>query len=525
MKKKVLVGLMALSAITLLPVSGTDAVRAQEIVQEETVSENAVFLESLTSDEVTVSTEPVVETNETPVPVDTDIPEADLQTSNEFSESFTIPSLGESQAEFDAKIERWEKEFKKESKFWDYGTFCEKKVGPFIYHYIPSKNGKEAWIYFIRVTNKKGHQNMNVPKKLDGKKVTRIGYDARYEKDDYYCKNVFGSIVEVMHNEDGSIDRATSKKIRNYYGDIQTIKLPSTITKIGECTFAGLRKLTTINIPYKVKELKFETFYNCRKLKNVKLPSSLKYFDPQAFRDCSSLSNVTLLDKCKTFYINGCCMQRRSDNKVVFVFSKTDPLYLPEGITDIATNACFATNVKKMILPASLKNMEMDALTNPYTMDIDVNPANPVFAKDGQTIYNKQTKDLAVAILGKEATKYDMSDQVEYMDGNDSVVGTYSEVTGVQKILFISANLKIISGYGCSVVLSDASQPESYSVDRICYKGLIPPTLEGDACCPDVAEISARNQESLNAYKKWYKDNASKSSYYGKHYWSIFQYE
>lgn len=130
-----------------------------------------------------------------------------------------------------------------------------------------------------------------------------------------------------------------------------TLRLPETVTSIGEGAFANLDGLKTIIIPGTVKEIKKNAFRNnvdletvimengveiigefafldCINLKNVIMSETLNQMKYQAFYNCDSLSEITIPTNVKKLssFVFGSCNNIKTIN-------------LPEGLIEIENNA------------------------------------------------------------------------------------------------------------------------------------------------------------------------------------------
>lgn len=65
--------------------------------------------------------------------------------------------------------------------------------------------------------------------------------------------------------------------------DIESVKIPETVTEIQQRAFAGCQSLKEIVIPEGVTVIGENAFWNCRNLESVSLPSTLKVIDWYAF--------------------------------------------------------------------------------------------------------------------------------------------------------------------------------------------------------------------------------------------------
>ena len=110
---------------------------------------------------------------------------------------------------------------------------------------------------------------------------------------------------------------------------LESVKLPSTLKKIGNRVFADCRLLESIVIPEEVVEIGTEAFRECNKLKAVVLPSTLKTIGDAAFGWCYALETIVLpegLEKIgKDAFFN--------DNNITGYF------VIPTSVTEIGENA------------------------------------------------------------------------------------------------------------------------------------------------------------------------------------------
>lgn len=145
-----------------------------------------------------------------------------------------------------------------------------------------------------------GEENVKVPSSLNGKKVTEIG----------------GSISNSPFKDDKWL---------------KTIKVPSTVTVIGEGAFTqlegltsvtgldnvtvygawafeGLPNLKTVNLGTKIKKISFGMFKNSKGLERVVIPSGVNLIEADAFYDCTALKSIEFPDNAlvKASVCSGC---------------------------------------------------------------------------------------------------------------------------------------------------------------------------------------------------------------------------
>jgi len=130
-----------------------------------------------------------------------------------------------------------------------------------------------------------------VVKDLDESTVSIHGYkgnDINLEIPDYIGSK---AVVAIGHR---AFRPASHKERRAAYRAIETIKLPSTLLRIGEMAFDGCKGLKEIIIPDKVETILDGAFMGCKKLNKVVLSKSLHYVGISLFRDCTLLEEVII---------------------------------------------------------------------------------------------------------------------------------------------------------------------------------------------------------------------------------------
>ena len=93
---------------------------------------------------------------------------------------------------------------------------------------------------------------------------------------------VDGVECKIIEIEDGAF----------YYSSISSVKIPNTVTKIGNCAFCK-SSIMEIEIPNSVKEIGYRTFYECNYLNSIKLPNSIKAIGDEAFMNCQYLDIIS----------------------------------------------------------------------------------------------------------------------------------------------------------------------------------------------------------------------------------------
>jgi hypothetical protein len=383
----------------------------------------------------------------------------------------------------------------------------------FTYHAYPSNDNQNAWIYKIDVdiNQKENAASMAIPEKINGKTVTRLGWvlEPKADKTTYildFNSNIFGEVVEKAHGVTGSFGGVSL---------ITQMSIPDSVAMIQQSCFSGMSNLKKIVIPDGVETIPREMLYGCRSLKEVRLPRSLKEFSAEPFDDCNKISSFTI-DSANTKYaINGKCIVEKDTGSLVLCFASGKKYNIPKGIKTLKKDSFNICRAKRIHIPASVTKIEGYAFssyidyTKRYVQDVTVDKKNKVYARDGQSIYNKKDGTLSISILNKK--NYKMSDKVKKLTEDQNYVVGGTPQTGV-KNLFVSKNLKVVGYMGWGVVQNYAK--------NIYYTGMKTPKImksaEGYARLPIFKNIyvpKKANKKYIKMYKK-YKEYDSVDSWH-----------
>lgn len=416
---------------------------------------------------------------------------------------FAMLVMAAADTEAAAKTSAWNKS-KKEAQ----------TKGAFTYYIHPSKNGKEAWIYKIKIKNGKKGKSLSIPKAIRGKKVTRLGSVEYGSKDDGEAYvTLFGTYVQPWHDWDGSgINTAVSA--------LKSIRIPDTVKVIDRAAFSGLDSVTTITLPKKVKKIDKYAFYGCDKLKTIVLPEQMESFQNSSLWGCPFLKNIKLSKKNKTFQVKGNCLIRKKDKALVFAAATGKDFAIPDGIKTIASYAFSGAMSPAINIPASVSKIEKAAFDrDPWKMnrnikDVTVSTNNPAYARDGQCIYKKSDKSLSVAI-SDEKGELRISELVEKLTPDISLVNCAAfeadPAQGIIEKVIYPSNLKHVTVPGLTAI--DARS--------VYFTGSVPPKVvdpshEYYGKLPTYCHVYVPKAYE-GAYKAWYEENECYSSVDGWH--------
>lgn len=125
------------------------------------------------------------------------------------------------------------------------------------------------------------------------------------------------------------------------------IKIPDSVTIIGDGAFQGCTNLTNLTIPNSVTKIGSSAFCGCTSLVSIKLPDNITVIESSTFDGCHKLSNITIPKGVVTI---GSCAFREC--------SKLESAVIPDGVTTINTCAFDGAGLKSIRIPDSVTKIE-----------------------------------------------------------------------------------------------------------------------------------------------------------------------
>lgn len=163
----------------------------------------------------------------------------------------------------------------------------------------------------ILITKYKGAAvSVIVPSEIEGFPVTEM---STYTFDDYketlvnvVLPDTLKKLPECMFGGFGSF-YVGERQWFYRYSTLKTVTLPADITKIPVNFFMG-SSIESIVIPSKVTKIDRGAFSECTALESIRLPGSVKIIEMSAFRNCTGLKSINLPNDIKLYEISfsGC---------------------------------------------------------------------------------------------------------------------------------------------------------------------------------------------------------------------------
>ncbi len=361
------------------------------------------------------------------------------------------------------------------------------KEGPYTYHAYTSVDNQSCWIYLIEIDNNKVEEatELSIPSELKGRKVTRLGYDFPEEdkKVEFYS-NIFGVVVEREFDVDGY-----SPMLKN----LTKLTIPDTVEEIEQTCFSGVKNVKTIELPPNVKKIYRETFYGCYYLQKIVLPEKLEYIEVDAFEECSQLKDIEISKNNENYYVKKGFLIEKKEQRAIMLLQAKKTVTIPKGVKVLGTHLLADGRINKVVIPASVQDVEVGALHNKYIKNISIAKSSKYLAWDGQCIYDKQDLSLVVAKPNKKGYLR-ISNKVIFLEDEANLIGRKNV-----EILVVPGSVTTLGLNGLYVGRSHAQ--------KLYFLGETPPELleyrSDYSSLPSFAHLYVR-KKALSTYKKWY---------------------
>lgn len=233
-----------------------------------------------------------------------------------------------------------------------------------------------------------------------------------------WCDGI-NTIYDYACRDGGTVNGNMNGKVPSYLYDIPPLKLPSSLTYIGEGAFENLQsykkviipegvtflgraafisgKFSEINIPEGVTNLD-QTFSSCKKLKSILIPSTVTNLE-MTFSGCTSLTSVIIPEGVKTI-----------GSSTFRDCSSLKSISLPDSVTTIGGNAFNNTPITSLTIPENVTTFYETAISNCTSLDSITckgkTPPNIVYSGNTTPLVNIKPNGILYYPSGSDYSKW-----------------------------------------------------------------------------------------------------------------------
>lgn len=227
-----------------------------------------------------------------------------------------------------------------------------------------------------------------------------------------------------------SIDHNAFENCKN----LEEIKLPQTIARIGDHAFDNCISLKGQKLPNSVEIVGDRAYSGCENMTSINIPNKVSYIGVGAFYGCYKLTNIDV-DKNNARYENrgGVLFDNVDKTLLRYIQTKTVEkefktpagvvhignyafdgckglvsVEVSEGCTDLGERSFTRCNdLRKISFPASMNNLDYNAFDDCDALEtIVVDKNNTTYKSDDGVLYIKDMKTLAICPKSKKSPFY-----------------------------------------------------------------------------------------------------------------------
>ncbi len=200
-----------------------------------------------------------------------------------------------------------------------------------------------------------GVKTITVPKSVMDFNMIKVN-EIEYPRHCDCWKAFSGSSVETVIFEDGLtyIPRAICFEAKG----LKSVKIPDSVTEIGEYAFAGCIALPEIDLPDGIEFIGDRVFVDCEALKGLDLPSNVRSIGEYILSGATGIKTITVPKTVMDFNmikVNEIEYPRHCDCWKAFSGSSVETVIFEDGLTYIPRAICFeAKGLKSVKIPDSV---------------------------------------------------------------------------------------------------------------------------------------------------------------------------
>lgn len=197
---------------------------------------------------------------------------------------------------------------------------------------------------------------------------------------------------------------------------LKTINLPTGTITIGSYAFWNCDNLDSVKLPSSLSSIQNSAFDGCTSLRSITIPTSVVEIYFYAFRNCTSLSQIKLSAKMTSLFggdvfvgssanieVDGTNPEYSSENGVLFdktktilyfcPSSKTGAYIVPSSVTRINADAFRQSNLSTVVVPSSVDSIGGLGFYDSKT-SIVVETGNKKYCSINGILFNNDTTNL-----------------------------------------------------------------------------------------------------------------------------------
>lgn len=174
-------------------------------------------------------------------------------------------------------------------------------------------------------------------------------------------------------------------------GDMRYAVLGENVAEIGDFAFAYCYSLGPVTLPPRLRSIGAFAFSNSTSIRSLLVPASVASIGEGAFMGIGSVT----VDAANPFFEtrNGVLFNEAGSVLLYFPFATDDSVWhysIPDGVTRLERFAFSNHRLSSLELPASLTDVGGFPFSGrSYLSQIEVDPANPVFASEDGVLFDK----------------------------------------------------------------------------------------------------------------------------------------
>lgn len=188
-------------------------------------------------------------------------------------------------------------------------------------------------------------------------------------------------VIEVLAFEENlrsvRIPESVTKIGNNAFSNclnLKEITIPNSVTSIGDGAFQGCLALTKVKMSENITSIGSSAFSSCKDLKELNIPRGVKYIGNYAFYDCTSLTDIVIpegVESLGTFTFRDCInlvsatipgSVTTMEAGTFWNCSNLKNVTLTDGLTVIGQSMFwFCTSLTNITIPRSVKSIESSA--------------------------------------------------------------------------------------------------------------------------------------------------------------------